>query len=98
MRAAEKTAQKEYEEFIDRLRGLRGRDDRHFLLLLAAYGVIGISEVILSDFARLEADTRAAAKTAQREYGEFLTDSVGYAVETIGTSSSPRTASSASSR
>merc|ERR1719412_1269086 len=38
-------------------------------------GVIGMLEVIMSDFARLEADTKAAEATAQKEYDQFMTDS-----------------------
>jgi len=38
-------------------------------------GVIGMLEVIESDFARLEGDTRAAEAAAQKEYDEFMTDS-----------------------
>merc|ERR1719210_275927 len=38
-------------------------------------GVVGMLEVIESDFARLEADTKAAEATAQKEYDEFMTDS-----------------------
>merc|ERR1711865_768651 len=38
-------------------------------------GVIGMLEVIQSDFARLESDTKAAEATAQKEYDEFMTDS-----------------------
>jgi len=38
-------------------------------------GVIGMLEVIESDFARLEAETAAAEATAQKEYDEFMTDS-----------------------
>jgi len=38
-------------------------------------GVIGMLEVIESDFARLEADTKAAEASAQKEYDEFMTDS-----------------------
>merc|ERR1712048_196575 len=38
-------------------------------------GVIGMLEVIQSDFARLEADTKAAEATAQKEYDGFMTDS-----------------------
>jgi len=38
-------------------------------------GVIGMLEVIESDFARLEADTSSAEATAQKEYDEFMTDS-----------------------
>merc|ERR1712157_79398 len=38
-------------------------------------GVIGMLEVIESDFARLEADTSAAEATAQKSYDTFMTDS-----------------------
>merc|ERR1719172_525308 len=38
-------------------------------------GVIGMLEVIESDFARLEADTKAAEATAQKEYDQFIKDS-----------------------
>merc|ERR1719168_324241 len=38
-------------------------------------GVIGMLEVIESDFARLEADTTASEATAQKEYDTFMTDS-----------------------
>jgi len=38
-------------------------------------GVIGMLEVILSDFERLESDTKAAEKAAQDEYDKFMTDS-----------------------
>merc|ERR1712151_434436 len=38
-------------------------------------GVIGMLEVIRSDFARLEADTKASEATAQKEYDGFMTDS-----------------------
>jgi len=38
-------------------------------------GVVGMLEVIESDFARLEADTKAAEASAQREYDTFMTDS-----------------------
>merc|ERR1712014_19323 len=38
-------------------------------------GVVGMLEVIESDFARLEADTKASEVTAQKEYDEFMTDS-----------------------
>merc|ERR1712146_44029 len=38
-------------------------------------GVVGMLEVIQSDFARLEADTKAAEATAQKEYDAFMTDS-----------------------
>jgi len=38
-------------------------------------GVIGMLEVIESDFARLEADTTSAEAAAQNEYDEFMSDS-----------------------
>jgi len=38
-------------------------------------GVVGMLEVIESDFARLEADTKAGEASAQKEYDEFMTDS-----------------------
>jgi len=38
-------------------------------------GVVGMLEVIQSDFARLESDTKASEATAQKEYDEFMTDS-----------------------
>merc|ERR1739838_91368 len=38
-------------------------------------GVVGMLEVIESDFARLEAETKAAEATAQKEYDEFMTTS-----------------------
>merc|ERR1719450_878403 len=38
-------------------------------------GVIGMLEVIQSDFARLEAETKASEEQAQKEYDEFMTDS-----------------------
>merc|ERR1719247_3323837 len=38
-------------------------------------GVIGMLEVIDSDFARLESETKAAEATAQREHDEFMTAS-----------------------
>jgi len=38
-------------------------------------GVIGMLEVIESDFARLEADTKAAEASAQKAYDEFMTTS-----------------------
>jgi len=41
----------------------------------AAGGVVGMIEVIQSDFARLEAETSAAEAEASKEYDEFITDS-----------------------
>mmetsp|Transcript_110875 Transcript_110875/g.203140 ORF Transcript_110875/g.203140 Transcript_110875/m.203140 type:complete len:675 (+) Transcript_110875:68-2092(+) len=38
-------------------------------------GVIGMLEVIESDFARLESDTKADEATAQKTYDEFMTES-----------------------
>merc|ERR1719456_1935723 len=38
-------------------------------------GVVGMLEVIESDFARLEQETKAAEEQAQKEYDEFMTDS-----------------------
>merc|ERR1719263_2502836 len=38
-------------------------------------GVVGMLEVIESDFARLEAETKASEASAQKEYDEFMTDS-----------------------
>jgi len=38
-------------------------------------GIVGMLEVIESDFARLEAETSAAEVTAQKEYDTFMTDS-----------------------
>merc|ERR1719214_130076 len=38
-------------------------------------GVVGMLEVIESDFARLEAETSSAEATAQKTYDEFMTDS-----------------------
>jgi len=38
-------------------------------------GVVGMLEVIESDFARLESETKAAEATAQAEYDTFMTDS-----------------------
>merc|ERR1719160_141998 len=37
-------------------------------------GVIGMLEVIQSDFARLEAETTAAEEAAQKEYDQFMAD------------------------
>jgi len=38
-------------------------------------GVVGMLEVIESDFARLEADTKSSEAAAQKEYDTFMTDS-----------------------
>jgi len=38
-------------------------------------GVVGMLEVIESDFARLESETKASEATAQKEYDEFMTES-----------------------
>merc|ERR1719263_222164 len=38
-------------------------------------GVVGMLEVIESDFARLESDTKAGEATAQKEYDGFMTES-----------------------
>jgi len=40
-----------------------------------AGGVVGMLEVIESDFARLEAETKASEAAAQKEYDTFMTDS-----------------------
>lgn len=39
-------------------------------------GVVGMLEVIESDFSRLRAETKAAEAAAQKEYDEFMTDSM----------------------
>jgi len=41
----------------------------------AGGGVVGMLEVIESDFARVEAETKAAEDLAQKEYDQFMTDS-----------------------
>ena len=63
----EKTAAIEtlHAEFDEPYKGLGGESG----------GVVGMLEVIESDFARLEADTKAGEATAQKEYDEFMTDS-----------------------
>merc|ERR1719188_2039297 len=41
----------------------------------AQYGVLGLLEVIMSDFAKLEADTNAAEAAAQEAYDRFMVES-----------------------
>merc|ERR1711957_540252 len=67
-KAAESTAfaqTKDPEIFEDEYKGMQS----------SGGGVVGMLEVIESDFARLEADTKAAEASAQKEYDEFMTDS-----------------------
>merc|ERR1712032_887417 len=66
-KAAEATAllQQEPEIFDKPYKGMGGESG----------GVVGMLEVIESDFARLESDTKASEATAQKEYDEFMTDS-----------------------
>merc|ERR1719515_604426 len=66
-KAAEATAfvQKQPEIFDSPYKGMGGE----------AGGVVGMLEVIESDFARLEAETSSAEATAQKSYDEFMTDS-----------------------
>jgi len=68
-KAAESTAfvqRKEEPEIFDKpYKGMGGESG----------GVVGMLEVIESDFARLETDTESAESTAQREYDSFMTDS-----------------------
>jgi histone H3/H4 len=65
-KAAEATAfVQEPEIFDESYKGMGGESG----------GVVGMLEVIESDFARLEADTKAAEASAQKEYDEFMTDS-----------------------
>jgi len=68
-KAAEATAfvqkQAEPEIFDSAYKGMGGESG----------GVVGMLEVIESDFARLESDTKASEATAQKEYDEFMTDS-----------------------
>jgi cell division septum initiation protein DivIVA len=65
-KAAESTALiQQPEVFDDSYKGMGGESG----------GVIGMLEVIESDFARLEADTKASEATSQKEYDEFMTDS-----------------------
>jgi len=66
-KAAEATAfvQKQPEIFDSSYKGMQSENG----------GVVGMLEVIESDFARLESDTKAAEASAQKEYDEFMTDS-----------------------
>merc|ERR1719247_2395601 len=67
-KAAEATAfvqQKAPEVFDKPYKGMGGESG----------GVVGMLEVIESDFARLEADTKASEASAQKEYDQFMTDS-----------------------
>merc|ERR1712078_690409 len=66
-KAAESTAfvQKQPENFDSPYKGMAAESG----------GVIGMLEVIESDFARLEAETSSAEATAQKTYDEFMTDS-----------------------
>jgi len=68
-KAAEATAfvqtRQEPEVFDEPYKGMGGESG----------GVVGMLEVIESDFARLEADTKAAEASAQKEYDQFMTDS-----------------------
>merc|ERR1719191_1947197 len=66
-KAAEATAfvQKQPEIFDAPYKGMGGESG----------GVVGMLEVIMSDFERLEADTKAAEEAAQAEYDQFMTDS-----------------------
>merc|ERR1719379_2176641 len=67
-KAAESTALVQVHEpeiFDDSYKGMGGESG----------GVVGMLEVIESDFARLEADTKASEATSQKEYDEFMTDS-----------------------
>merc|ERR1719231_931249 len=66
-KAAEATSfvQKEPEIFDEEYKGMQSENG----------GVVGMLEVIESDFARLESDTKASEATAQKEYDTFMTDS-----------------------
>jgi prefoldin subunit 5 len=66
-KAAEATAfvQEEPEIFDEPYKGMGGESG----------GVVGMLEVIESDFARLEADTKSGEASAQKEYDQFMTDS-----------------------
>merc|ERR550537_34608 len=65
-KAAEATALVQQPEIFDKpYKGMGGDSG----------GVVGMLEVIESDFARLEADTSSAEATALKEYTEFMNDS-----------------------
>merc|ERR1719420_1835475 len=65
-KAAEATALLQQPEIFDKpYKGMGG----------SAGGVVGMLEVIESDFAHLQAETKAAEAQAQKEYDEFMTDS-----------------------
>jgi len=65
-KAAEATAfVQEPEVFDEPYKGMGGESG----------GIVGMLEVIESDFARLEADTKASDASSQKEYDEFMTDS-----------------------
>merc|ERR1719421_1656996 len=65
-KAAEATALVQQPEIFDKpYKGMGGN----------AGGVVGMLEVIESDFARLQAETGAAEAKAQKEYDEFMQDS-----------------------
>lgn len=59
------TGQEPPESFDEPYQGMGGK----------AGGVVGMLEVIESDFARLEADTKASEASGQKEYDGFMTDS-----------------------
>jgi len=65
-KAAESTALLQQPEVFDKpYKGMQGESG----------GVVGMLEVIESDFARLEADTKASEASASKEYDTFMTDS-----------------------
>merc|ERR1719486_1906284 len=66
-KAAEATAlvQRQPEIFDTRYKGMNAEGG----------GVVGMLEVIESEFAGLESDTKAAEASAQKEYDDFMTDS-----------------------
>merc|ERR1719230_411790 len=65
-KAADATALMQQPEIFDKeYKGMQGK----------AGGVVGMLEVIESDFARLESETKSAKSSAQKEYDTFMTDS-----------------------